>query len=75
MYVFFCRLLGHLYAAEAFVLLDKISEALEHLNPENVKDISFDLPPDESISNNNEEGLIKTKPPSSNLIYFIIKLS
>lgn len=62
---FLSRLLAHLYAAESLVLLDKISEALEHLNPENVKDISFDLPPDESNSSSSEEGLIKAKPPPS----------
>ena len=28
------RLLGHLYAAEALVLLDRADEALEHLSPE-----------------------------------------
>lgn len=51
------------------MLLDKIGEALEHLNPENVKDISFDLPPDES--SNCEEDLIKAKPPPSNIICII----
>jgi adenosyl cobinamide kinase/adenosyl cobinamide phosphate guanylyltransferase len=38
------RLLGHLYAAEALVLLDKISEAVEHLNPEHVKELSLIFP-------------------------------
>lgn len=66
LFIVFRRLLGHLYAAESLVLLDKISEALDHLNPENVKDISFDLPPDEIGSNNSEEHLIKAKPPPSN---------
>lgn len=28
------RLLGHLYIAEAFILLDRIPEALEHLKPD-----------------------------------------
>lgn len=59
------RLLGHLYAAEAAVLLDKISEALEHLKPENVKDVSFDLPPDEA-NGGDDEGSVKAKPPPSN---------
>ncbi|XP_044263264.1 CCR4-NOT transcription complex subunit 10 [Tribolium madens] len=53
------KLLGHLYCAEALVLLDKISEALEHLNPENVKHINLELPKgDES-----EDRRIKTSPP------------
>lgn len=57
------RLLAHLYAAEALVLLDKISEALEHLSPENIKDLSFDIPLDQKSSN--EEQLLKTNPPIS----------
>jgi hypothetical protein len=38
-------MLGHLYAAEALILLDKISEAIEHLNPEHVKELSLMFPP------------------------------
>ncbi|XP_071444392.1 CCR4-NOT transcription complex subunit 10 isoform X2 [Hetaerina americana] len=38
------RLLGHLYAAEALILLDRLSEAVSHLNPENVWDISLTVP-------------------------------
>ncbi|EFA06148.2 CCR4-NOT transcription complex subunit 10 isoform X1 [Tribolium castaneum] len=53
------KLLGHLYCAEALVLLDKISEALEHLNPENVKHINLELPKGDE----NEEKRIKTSPP------------
>ncbi|XP_028141925.2 CCR4-NOT transcription complex subunit 10 [Diabrotica virgifera virgifera] len=52
------KLLAHLYAAESLVLLDKISEALEHLKPENIKDISFDLPQEES-----EDDIVKNNPP------------
>lgn len=37
-------MLGHLYAAEALVLLDKISEAIEHLNPEHVKELTVMFP-------------------------------
>ncbi|KAG7268702.1 hypothetical protein CRUP_021385 [Coryphaenoides rupestris] len=36
-----CRFLGHLYAAEALISLDRISEAIGHLNPENVTDVSL----------------------------------
>ncbi|KAJ8962748.1 hypothetical protein NQ318_001146 [Aromia moschata] len=54
------KLLAHLYAAECLVLLDKISEAIEYLNPDHVKDISFQLPVEEEKS---EESLIKTNPP------------
>ena len=35
------RFLGHLYAAEALISLDRISEAIGHLNPENVTDVSM----------------------------------
>ena len=38
------RMLGHLYAAEALVLLDKISDAIGHLNPEHVKDLTLIVP-------------------------------
>ncbi|KAJ9588355.1 hypothetical protein L9F63_018281 [Diploptera punctata] len=41
------RMLGHLYAAEALVLLDKISDAIEHLNPDHVKELSLVYPPPE----------------------------
>jgi hypothetical protein len=40
-------MLGHLYAAEALVLLDKISDAIEHLNPEHVKELTLMAPPPE----------------------------
>lgn len=36
-----CRFLGHLYAAEALISLDRISDAIAHLNPENVSDVSM----------------------------------
>lgn len=42
--VTFGRMLGHLYAAEALVLLDKISDAIGHLNPEHVKDLTLIVP-------------------------------
>lgn len=64
----FFRLLAHLYAAECLVLLDNIPDALEHLNLENVKDLSFELQPDES----SEEGLLKTNPPASQYKIIII---
>ncbi|XP_049815673.1 CCR4-NOT transcription complex subunit 10 [Schistocerca nitens] len=38
------QLLGHLYCAEALILLDKISEAVEHLQPDCVKDLSLISP-------------------------------
>ncbi|XP_051922517.1 CCR4-NOT transcription complex subunit 10 isoform X3 [Hippocampus zosterae] len=35
------KFLGHLYAAEALISLDRISDAIAHLNPENVIDVSI----------------------------------
>lgn len=56
------RLLGHLYAAEALVLLDNIVEAMDHLNPDNVKDVSCALPEEPGLE---EEVLVQTAPPTS----------
>ncbi|XP_043784523.1 CCR4-NOT transcription complex subunit 10 [Apis laboriosa] len=34
------RMLGNLYAAESLILMDKISEAIEYLKPENIQDLN-----------------------------------
>lgn len=34
------RMLGNLYVAESLIFMDKISEALEYLKPENLQDLS-----------------------------------
>ncbi|CAH1971240.1 unnamed protein product [Acanthoscelides obtectus] len=54
------RLLAHLYAAEALILMDKITDAIEHLNPENIKSLSFDLP---STLDKSEKVQLRTNPP------------
>uniref|UniRef100_A0A1A7WM88 CCR4-NOT transcription complex subunit 10 n=1 Tax=Iconisemion striatum TaxID=60296 RepID=A0A1A7WM88_9TELE len=41
------KFLGHLYAAEALISLDRISDAIAHLNPENVNDVSVGVVPSE----------------------------
>lgn len=41
--LWYCRFLGHLYAAEALISLDRISDAITHLNPENVTDVSLGI--------------------------------
>ncbi|XP_076844614.1 CCR4-NOT transcription complex subunit 10 isoform X1 [Brachyhypopomus gauderio] len=41
------KFLGHLYAAEALISLDRISDAIAHLNPENVTDVSLGVSPSE----------------------------
>ncbi|KAK9732368.1 hypothetical protein QE152_g12863 [Popillia japonica] len=53
-------LLAHLYAAESLVLLDKVQEALQHLHPEHIKDLSHELPSD---SANVDDASLKTNPP------------
>ncbi|KAM8967479.1 CCR4-NOT transcription complex subunit 10 isoform 2-T2 [Pelodytes ibericus] len=45
------KFLGHLYAAEALISLDRISDAITHLNPENVTDVSLGI-----SSNEQEQG-------------------
>ncbi|MBN3273549.1 CNO10 protein, partial [Polyodon spathula] len=37
------KFLGHLYAAEALISLDRIADAISHLNPENVTDVSLGI--------------------------------
>ncbi|XP_023227229.1 CCR4-NOT transcription complex subunit 10-B-like [Centruroides sculpturatus] len=58
------RLLAHLYAAEALILMDHIAEAIQHLNPDQIKDVSFTLPfSSEGDSKPND------KPEENNKIY------
>nr|XP_022912981.1 CCR4-NOT transcription complex subunit 10 [Onthophagus taurus] len=54
-------LLAHLYAAEAYIFLDKLTDAIEHLNPETIKDISHELPSEPPTGE--EDILLKTNPP------------
>ena len=39
------KMLGHLYAAEALVLTDRISDAIEHLNPDLVTELNVNMTP------------------------------
>ncbi|CAG9854808.1 unnamed protein product [Phyllotreta striolata] len=57
------RLLGNLYAAECLVLLDKSAEALEHLDPEMIKNLSHHLEPDEETDRAADEDNLRTNPP------------
>ena len=41
------RLLGHLYAAESLILLNRAGEAIPHLNPDNISQIS-NFPPSDN---------------------------
>ena len=75
MNVVYCyRMLGHLYAAEALVLLDKISDAIEHLNPEHVKELTLVFPPPEKEIDREKAdiGTEQHKPLRGNNHYFRI---
>lgn len=37
------KMLGNLYAAESLIFMDKISEAVEHLKPENLQDLNTSM--------------------------------
>ncbi|CAN7945471.1 unnamed protein product [Ixodes hexagonus] len=52
--------LGHLYAAEALLLLDRVPDAVEHLNPDLVTDLSYSFP-GEPDDGGNKDG---SKPPT-----------
>ncbi|CAL1612207.1 unnamed protein product [Knipowitschia caucasica] len=53
------KFLGHLYAAEALISMDRISDAISHLNPENVCDVSMGVcssDPDQGSEKGEEPG-------------------
>lgn len=52
------RLLGHLYAAESLVLLNRINEAIPHLHPDNVSKLSHISSEDESSQHLHTSGKI-----------------
>ncbi|XP_035019402.1 CCR4-NOT transcription complex subunit 10 isoform X6 [Hippoglossus stenolepis] len=52
------KFLGHLYAAEALISLDRISDAIAHLNPENVSDVSMGV-----LSSEQDQGSEKGDEP------------
>ncbi|XP_053287784.1 CCR4-NOT transcription complex subunit 10 isoform X5 [Pleuronectes platessa] len=52
------KFLGHLYAAEALISLDRISDAIAHLNPENVSDVSMGV-----LSSEQDQGTEKGDDP------------
>uniref|UniRef100_A0A2R5L5U8 CCR4-NOT transcription complex subunit 10 n=1 Tax=Ornithodoros turicata TaxID=34597 RepID=A0A2R5L5U8_9ACAR len=66
------RLLGHQYAAEALLLLDRVPDTIAHLNPEQIKDMSHMLPELEEMkdgtkqaSEENDKGYRKSWFPTS----------
>ncbi|XP_036794173.1 CCR4-NOT transcription complex subunit 10 isoform X4 [Oncorhynchus mykiss] len=56
------KFLGHLYAAEALISLDRISEAIGHLNPENVTDVSMGV-----LSSEQDQVFVFTGPDKGDL--------
>uniref|UniRef100_A0A8C5G4G1 CCR4-NOT transcription complex subunit 10 n=1 Tax=Gouania willdenowi TaxID=441366 RepID=A0A8C5G4G1_GOUWI len=53
------KFLGHLYAAEALISLDKISDAIAHLNPENISDVSMGV-----LNSEQDQGCDKGDEPA-----------
>lgn len=60
-------LLGNLYAAESLIFLDRIYEALEHLKPEGLQDVSTYIPIGETVGDKEKvvEEIIEQKPSKS----------
>lgn len=57
------KMLGNLYAAESLIFMDKISEALEHLKPENLQDLNtFTLMPEVQEKDKEKMEEIMAKP-------------
>ena len=61
-------LLGHLYAAESLIYLDRIYEALEYLKLDNLLDISTYIPIEETIGDKEKvvEEVIEQKQSKGN---------
>ncbi|XP_059177053.1 CCR4-NOT transcription complex subunit 10-like isoform X2 [Physella acuta] len=55
------RYLGHMYKGEALVILDRIANAIDELNPENVTDVSTTLPE----TPGEQEAMFKWSPPNA----------
>ncbi|KAJ0000568.1 hypothetical protein NQD34_012410 [Periophthalmus magnuspinnatus] len=53
------KFLGHLYASEALISLDRISDAISHLNPEHVIDVSMGV-----CTSDQEQVLMSFFPPA-----------
>uniref|UniRef100_A0A3B3DW01 CCR4-NOT transcription complex subunit 10 n=1 Tax=Oryzias melastigma TaxID=30732 RepID=A0A3B3DW01_ORYME len=51
------KFLGRIYAAEALISLDRISDAISHLNPENVSDVSVGV-----VSSDPDQGQWPVEP-------------
>ncbi|XP_024136956.1 CCR4-NOT transcription complex subunit 10 isoform X1 [Oryzias melastigma] len=52
------KFLGRIYAAEALISLDRISDAISHLNPENVSDVSVGV-----VSSDPDQGAERGEEP------------
>lgn len=58
------KLLAHLYAAEALILMDRIADAIQHLNPDRIKDVSFMMP-----FSSDSDAKANDKPEENNKTY------
>ncbi|KZC13924.1 CCR4-NOT transcription complex subunit 10 [Dufourea novaeangliae] len=52
------KMLGNLYAAESLIFMDKISEAIEYLKPENIQDLNTFVPIPESQDKEKSDELV-----------------
>lgn len=53
------KMLGNLYAAESLIMMNKISEAIEYLKPENIVDLNTFIPIPETLDKDKD----KTEEP------------
>ncbi|XP_012284437.1 CCR4-NOT transcription complex subunit 10 isoform X2 [Orussus abietinus] len=57
------KLLGHLYAAESLIFLNKISEAIEYLKPDNIQDLYTFIPIPETLDKDKDRTEDNTAKP------------
>ena len=70
------RMLGNLYAAESLIFMDKISEAIEYLKPENIQDLNTSvLIPETQDKDKEKLDEVISKPiKSENLLKLLIEI-
>ncbi|XP_050027992.1 CCR4-NOT transcription complex subunit 10 [Dermacentor andersoni] len=58
--------LAHQYAAEALLLLDRVGDAIDHLNPDLIKDLSYGFSDPEDGANKGKDDVAKTGASEEN---------
>lgn len=71
------KFLGHLYAAEALIKLNRLPEAIMHLSPENINNITISPPCNTAVasSDNADKEKETSKPHACEKMYFPQSLS